>query len=471
MRLGPFLAACLLLTAFTVRPAAAGDDAPPAEVAAALARARIPAGALVAVVEEVGGARPRLALQPDRPVNPASLMKLFTTFAGLELLGPAWRWTTPVWLDGPVRNGVLEGDLVIRGSGDPTLVLERVWLMLRRVRQAGVTEIRGDIVLDRSAFALPAHDPAAFDGDASRPSNVGADALLLNYRALQLGFVPDVAAKVARVSVDVPLAGVALTPTVPLSAAPCEDWRGGLRADFSDPARLRLTGSYPVACGVQTWPIAYADPSGFEARALTGLWQEIGGTLAGRARDGVAPATAPTFETVSPPLADVVRDINKYSNNVMAQQLFLTLGRVQRGVGTPEAARDVLRQWAVDRLGPEAAAGLVVDNGAGLSRDGRATARSLARLLERASASVLMPELIGSLPLSGVDGTLARGRGAVGRAHLKTGSLRDVSGIAGEVLADSGRRYVVVAVVNHPGAGAARAAFDALVDWTAADTR
>ena len=124
-------------------------------------RAGLPREAVVAIVQEVGSARPRLAWQPDQPVNPASLMKLLTTFAALELLGPAWTWTTPVWLQGTLRDGVLDGNLVIKGSGDPKLVLERMWLLLRRVQQLGVREIRGDIVLDRSAFVVPERAPAS----------------------------------------------------------------------------------------------------------------------------------------------------------------------------------------------------------------------------------------------------------------------------------------------------------------------
>ena len=454
-----------------VAPLFAAAAGLPSEVDDALVRAAIPADALVAVVEEVGSTgSPRLALRADRPVNPASLMKLLTTHAGLELPGPAFRWTTPVWIDGPVDAGVLDGNLVIKGSGDPALVLERLWLLLRRVRQAGVREIRGDIVLDRSTFVLPPHDPAAFDGEPTRPSNVGPDALLLNYRSLVLGFAPDAAAGIARITVDVPLSGLVVDGSVALVAGPCGDWRGGLRADLADPDRIRFGGAYPAACGAQTWPVAYAAPAGYDERLLAGLWQEIGGTLAGRVRDGRAPAASPTFEAVSPPLADVVRDINKYSNNLMAEQLFLTLASAQGGVGTPEAARDVLSRWASERLGSAAVAGLVVDNGSGLSRDGRVSARLLARLLQRVAAGPLWSELEASLPLSGIDGTMRRSVALPGRAHLKTGSLRDVAGIAGFVLADSGRRYRVVAIVNHPNANRARPVFDTLVRWVADDS-
>ena len=447
----------------------AAPEALPAAVASALDRAKLPRDALVAWVQEVGAARPRLTWQAEQSVNPASLMKLLTTYAGLELLGPAYTWQTPVWLQGSVRDGVLDGNLVIKGSGDPKLVVERMWLMLRRVQQLGVREIRGDIVLDRSAFAVPEQSPADFDGEALRPYNVGADALLLNYKAIVLTFVPDPARGIATIAADVPLAGVRIDASVPIGSGGCDDWRGALRADFSDPARLRFAGSYALACGEKSWAVASADPTRYNEHALAGLWQELGGRLAGSVRDGAAPASRPNFEIASPALADVVRDINKYSNNVMAQQLFLTLGLTQRGTGTPQAAREVVQQWVSERLGTAAAASLVIDNGSGLSRESRLSAQLLGRLLLAAWTSPVMPELMSSLPASGIGGTLKRSRVGMGRAHLKTGSLRDVAGVAGYVLANSGRRYVVVAIANHSNANAARPAFDALVQWVASD--
>ena len=446
----------------------AAPDTLPATVAAALDHAKVPRDAVVAMVQEVGSSRPRLAWRARQAVNPASLMKLLTTFAGLELLGPAWTWSTPVWLQGSVRDGVLDGNLVIKGSGDPKLVIERLWLLLRRVQQLGVREIRGDIVLDRSDFVVPEQNPADFDGEGLRPYNVRADALMLNFKAVVLTITPDVARGIAVIAADPPLAGVRVDASVPLTNGACEDWRGALRADFSDPMRLRFTGGYAVSCAEKIWPTAYADPNHYNERALLGMWKEMGGRIVGSVRDGAAPATPPTFESSSPALAEVVRDINKYSNNVMAQQLFLTLGLTQRGGGTPAAAREVLRQWATQRFG-DAASVLAVDNGSGLSRDSRVSAQLLTRLLLAAWASPVMPELMSSLPVSGVDGTLKRSRATLGRAHLKTGSLRDVAGIAGYVLANSGRRYVVVAIANHANANAARPAFDALVQWAADD--
>lgn len=440
----------------------------PPEIFTALDRAKVPAEAMVVVVQEVGSARARLSWQPDLPVNPASLTKLLTTYAALELLGPAWAWNTPVWLNGSVRDGVLEGDLVIKGTGDPKLVVERLWLLLRRVQQLGVQEIRGDIVLDRSAFNVPPQHPGDFDNEPLRPYNVRADALMLNYRALSLAFVPDREPALARVLAEPPLGGVAIDATVPLHDGPCGDWRGILQADFSDPARVAFRGSYAAACADRHWSVAYPDPKSYDERLLAGLWQQLGGKLGGVVREGVAPATRPSFESASPALSEVIREINKYSNNVMAQQLFLTLGLARGGVGSPDTAREALRTWMTERLG-KPPFGTWIDNGSGLSRDTRLTAGLLARLLQSAWAGPVMSELMASLPVSGLDGTMLRSRAVVGRAHLKTGSLRDVAAIAGYVLAPSGRRLVVVGIINHPNANAARPALEALVQWAAGE--
>lgn len=447
----------------------------PADVEAALDRAKLPHDAMSVVVQEVGKTSSRLSWQADRPMNPASLMKLLTTDAALDTLGPAWTWTTPVWLQGTLSNpgpqGVLEGDLVIKGSGDPKLVIERTWLLLRRIQQLGVHEIRGDIVLDRSAFKPGEQSPADFDGDPTRPYNVQPDALLLNYRSITLTFTPDIPRGVANVSADAPLHGVHVDTSVPLTSGSCADWRGSLKAELSDPARIRFAGAYPVICGELSWPLAYADPKSYNERLLAGLWREMGGVLTGGVKDGAAPPTTPSLVVTSPTLAEVIRDINKFSNNTMAQQLFLTLGLSQRGLGTPDNAREVLGLWAKAKFGEEATRGLVIDNGSGLSRENRVSAELFARLLQAAWSGTTMPELASSLPVVGIDGTLRKVQTQPGRAHLKSGSLRDVVGLAGYVLSASGRRYVMVAIVNHPSAQGARPALEALLQWVVTEGR
>lgn len=469
--LGTGLAALLFASLLPGSAAQAGERRSlPPEVRSALQRAQIPPSALGVVVIDTATGERVLDEQGQQPMNPASLMKLLPTLAALDRLGPAWTWATPVWLNGPLRDGVLDGHLHLQGRGDPRLTQERLWLLLRRVQQLGVREIRGDIVIDQSAFDLPAADPAAFDGEPLRPYNVKPAALLLNYRSVIYSFVPDPAAGVARVRVEPALAQQQVDRSVPLAAGGCGDWRGGLKASF-EAQRTRFAGSYPAACGELNWPVADPDPASFDARLLQGLWQEMGGRLGGQVRLGPPPlGVAPSFEHPSTPLLDTVRDINKFSNNVMAQQLFLTLALQARPgqAATPDSAQQTLRDWLQQRLGDEALE-VTVHNGSGLSRDNRISARTLAHLLLQAWDSPVMSELMSSLPISGVDGTLRRSRATPGRAHLKTGSLRDVSGLAGYVLSNSGRRYVLVALVNHPQAPGARPALDALVQWTLRD--
>jgi serine-type D-Ala-D-Ala carboxypeptidase/endopeptidase (penicillin-binding protein 4) len=455
----------------------------PAGVEAALARARIPQGAVAVLVQDAEASKPpRLAHRSNVAMNPASVMKLVTTYAALDLLGPAYTWSTPIYLDGRLRNGVLEGNVYIKGQGDPKLVLERLWLLLRRLQGLGVRRIAGDLVLDRSAFELPASDPARFDGEPLRPYNAAPDALLVNYKSLVLTFSPQPGANVAQLQVDPPLLGLASPTTVPLSEAPCNDYRAALKADFADPNRLRFNGSFPAACGEKVWPVAYADPASFATRAVAGVWQTMGGQVDGQVRYGSVPAALlanpPAAQLSSPTLAEVVRDINKFSNNVMAQQLFLTLGllagpNTNNSASTDwERARAVLQGWWAERMGGAEAP--VLDNGSGLSRGERISAQALGQLLTQAYHSPLMSELMSSLPITGTDGTLRRFKGAsAGSAHLKTGSLSNVMARAGFVDSIRQRRYVLVALINHPNANseAAREAMELLVDWVAQDAR
>jgi serine-type D-Ala-D-Ala carboxypeptidase/endopeptidase (penicillin-binding protein 4) len=456
------------LAASLVVAGVAQAQALPPEARQALERAGVPAEAIAVVVHDAHSGKRVLSWQENKSLNPASLMKLATTSAALERLGPAYSWATPVWLVGTLKDGVLEGAVHIKGSGDPKLVVERVWLLLRRLQQQGVREIRGDIVLDNSAFVLPEVDPGEFDGEPLRPYNVRPSALLLNLRSVLYSFVPDEANNVARVVVEPTLAQAQVDRSVPLVAGPCGDWRANLKASF-DAGRVRFAGSYPAACGELVWPLADPMPLTYDARLLQAMWLEMGGQLSGTVREGPAPAdTKPHFELRSPPLAEVVRDINKFSNNLMAQQLFLTLGLQGRRNTSADTSRELLMRWLAERTG-ELGGDTLIDNGSGLSRSQRITAARLARLLLYVNDSPVMSELMSSLPITGTDGTLRRSRATAGRAHLKTGSLRDVAGVAGWVLSNSGKRYVVVALINHPGANAARPALEAVVQHVMRD--
>jgi D-alanyl-D-alanine carboxypeptidase/D-alanyl-D-alanine-endopeptidase (penicillin-binding protein 4) len=437
----------------------------PEVVSRALKAANVPPTAVGISVVPLSGSGLALAVNEHQPMNPASTMKLVTTLAGLELLGPQFVWNTEALATAPVTNGVLEGDLYLRGRGDPQLVIENFWLLVQRLRGLGIREIRGDLVLDRSAFEPMAHDPAAFDGEALRPYNVGPDALLLNYKSISFHFVPDADAKAVRIYAVPQVTGMSVPATVRAVDGPCNDWRARLGGDFSDPLRPQFRGAFPLGCGDRVWHVNLFSHSQYVEAVFGALWSSSGGAWRGRARDGLAPAEARRLaQHESPALPEVIRDINKFSNNVMARQLFLTIGgEVTKQPASVERAQRVIGDWLVikglDR------SGFVLENGAGLSRVERLTPAGLSRLLASAFAGPLMPEYVSSLPLVGVDGTMRKRVGAAGSAHIKTGLLADTRAIAGYVLAASGRRYAVVAFVNHANAGASQAALDDLLNW------
>ncbi len=436
----------------------------PESVAAQLRVAKIPVTALGAMVVPLTGPGLELRHNETQLFNPASTMKLVTTFAGLDLLGPQYTWRTEVMAQSGPRDGRLDGDLFIRGNGDPAFVIENLWLLVQRLRGAGIRDIRGDLVLDRSAFEVAPHDPAAFDGEALRPYNAGPDALLLNYKTVSLFFSPDADGKTARVFALPAVAGLVLPASIRGEGGPCNDWRGRLAGDFSDPLRPQFRGAYPLACGERAWHLNLLEPTPYFEAVFRSLWEASGGTLAGRARAGVAPAAARVLAVQeSRPLAEVIRDINKFSNNVMARQLFLTLAANGAEPASVARAQAVVGEWLAGK--GIARSEFVLDNGSGLSRAERLSARALTLLLAAAYASPLMPEFMASMPIVGVDGTMKKRQAAAGSAHIKTGLLSDARAIAGYVLAASGKRYAVVAIVNHTNAGAAAPALDALLAW------
>lgn len=458
---------CCVFAAAIARAA----ELPPAFVDA-LKRAAIPLDHVAVVVQALDDDVPRLSHQAEAALNPASVMKLVTSFAALQQLGPSYTWTTEVWIDGVLKAGVLDGDLIVRGNGDPSLTLERMWLLQRELRARGLRAIRGGLVLDASSFELPEADPGAFDGEPFAPYNAPAGALVANFNAIALRLKPG-DAQVAIVP-DVALPGVMLTSKLALvETAGCNGWRDALTPGFADAAKAELVveGRYPRVCGEQTWPLALFAPAATFDFLFRGLWAESGGALDGATRAGQAPETPPLLRFESEPLADALRRLNKYSNNLMAKNLFLTLGaEAYGGPATPEkgarAVRDVLIRHGI------ATDKLVLENGSGLSRIERVSASLLNQLLRAAWRSPWFSEFESTLPVAALDGTLRNrfnGSPATGSAHLKTGTLRDVDALAGIVLTAKGRRMAFVMLVNDRNAARARAAQQALLEWAWAD--
>lgn len=437
----------------------------PTALRAALDHSAISPDSVGIYARRIDGRAPALALNAEQPLSPASVMKLVTTYAALEMLGPAYTWQTDFLGDGPLRDGALQGNLYIRGGGDPKITLERFWLWLRELRARGIERIDGDVILDQSLFSRSADN--FVDDEPLRAYKAEPRALLVNFNAFRVRLVPD-AGNTVIVDMFPSLKEIVVDNRVRSSAAPCVAWRDALNYGIETQAGtrvLKLEGGFPVSCGARELQLELIDAEAYIGALFQSLWRELGGVLKGRVRVAETPPAATLIASFhSEPLALAIRDINKYSNNVMARQLLLTLAARAQRPATRAIGVQAIETWlkANGLLAP----GLIIENGSGLSRNERISARGLGKLLEHGWRSRYAPEFVSSLPIAGFDGTLQnRLKSADGAAYarLKTGSLDNVRSIAGYVIDRANVAWVVVAIVNDPRADQAEIVFQALL--------
>jgi D-alanyl-D-alanine carboxypeptidase/D-alanyl-D-alanine-endopeptidase (penicillin-binding protein 4) len=451
--------------------AAPGRSPAPPPLLAMLAEAGVSDDEVGLLAAPVDGGAPLASWNHEVAFNPASTMKLLTTYAALAMLGQDYRWRTEVHLGGPLSGDTLYGDLVVRGGGDPKLVIEDMLALVARMRAAGLREIRGDLIVDDALYALGKGPFEPFDGDASQPYNVTPFPALMNFKSTRFVFAPARGGRVA-VELDPPLADVRIVNEVRLQRGRCRYGADGLRiADESDARRavVRISGRYSAGCGRQGIFAAVLDHRQFIHGFFKAAWLQSGGTWNGVTRVVAGAARGEPWLVWESPrtLAEVAVDVNKTSNNVMTRQLLLQVAAdVFHAPATIDDARRAVRGW-LEQRGldfPE----LVLDNGSGLSRTERISAANQVRLLRDAAASPYADLFRASLPIAGVDGTMRyrlRDHPVSGHAWIKTGSLVGVRAIAGYVDAASGRRYAVSMLVNGPQAKASRAAQDEFIRW------
>jgi D-alanyl-D-alanine carboxypeptidase/D-alanyl-D-alanine-endopeptidase (penicillin-binding protein 4) len=441
----------------------------PDPVLGALATARIPPGAMGVWIQALDDTTPLLQHESERAFNPASTMKLVTTWTALEYLGPQWQWRTRIFSDQWPHGGQLQGPLYLQGGGDPALTLEAMWLLLRQLRARGITTLHGDLVLDSSYFDMPGSPgDGSFDDDPLSPSIVPPHALLINFNTVTALIRSDQQQVEARI--DPPLAGLQLVNAIKLGHGSCEQWKRGVTHEYTTQGEggvLRLAGEFPADCQGSFFRAPLPHDT-YAAEIFRTLWRELGGQFYGKVRTGITPSTAIQLaEQRSPPLSEVIRPINKFSNNVQARQVFLTLGAHTPGKDTlfARASAVVHATLAARNLNmPE----LVLENGSGLSRQERISPAHLGAVLIQAWHGRYGPEFAASLPLAGMDGTLRKRlnpQGNGSRARLKTGTLKDVRALAGYVQDARGRMYALVGMINHPAASDGIPALDALVQW------
>lgn len=453
----------------------AQDSLPPA-VTAALERAGLPEDALAAVALPLGHGGAGWQHRAQVPMQPGSTMKLVTGIVALDRLGPNHRGHTELRSAAPLTaDGTLQGDLVLQGGADPELGVAQLWALLLDLRQRGVKHIAGDLLLDRTLFRPARFDLGLppFDEAPEFPYNVIPDALHLagSLLPIELSAQADGTVKAATVP---PLPGLEITSRMQPSAGPCAGWDDGwlpavVQHRDDGGTRIELQGSFPRGC-TRRVALQLIDRDELAERLFRGLWLGLGGTWAGQARATAAPpGTQLLARRESRPWGELLRHVNKTSDNALARLLYLQLG-VPAMAANPQAgsfalAESAVRDWLHEHRIDDA--GLVLDNGSGLSRSERISAWQLARMVQEAWAGPHAPDLLMSLPTAGVDGTMRRrlkDSPATGWARLKTGTLRNVVGLAGVVRDDRGRPWAVALMINHALASKGRPVLDAFVD-------
>ncbi|GJI97504.1 hypothetical protein RugamoR57_42220 [Duganella caerulea] len=542
----------LILAALIAAGTAHAADLPE-PISALLQAAHIPPeGAGIVVLR---GDTALVSHNAQQSMQPASTMKLFTTMTALEQLGPAFRGRTEFRSSAEVVNGVLQGDLILRGGGDVDLNEDVLLHMLQALRNQGIRKIKGDVLLDRQLFqpARPDVGQPPFDEYPWAYYNVIPDALLTNTNLLKVE-MRSTGNKLGLVMMP-EMEKVGIRSEMKLIDAPCGSWEAGWRSPgvtrSGDKIEVVLHGSFPKNC-IKSTSVDVMDHHDYLERLLRATWRKLGGSISGDVREADATATAPTAtvttspaasavpanpdadaspaanadapaaplsaavatpapsattaaaaaatpapgaatptpatrllaEHVSRPLPEMLRDINKFSDNTLARTVFLMLGSLQAdpvlgsrpiapdgsAASTPMRAETAIRAWLqTQRID---ANGLVFDNGSGLSRTERATPAQLAGVLQAGLKSLWMPEFLSSLPIAATDGTMRKrlkDSPAALRARIKTGSLKSVIAIAGYVTDANNQPCIVVAILNdeHVANGAGRTVLDGVIDWVA----
>ncbi len=472
------LVCCATLNASAALPT---DSWPPA-LNELIRQARFKEHELFFFVQAVDEEQPAIARQADKLGVLASTTKIPTTLAALDLLGSKFRWRTQAFLRGALQDGVLNGHLEVVGGGDPSLDAERLKELMQKLRKRGLNQINGDILINRQAFVINEKDHAQTPiPNADRVHHVRPDAFVVNQSMLSIDFEPVAASKSFRVQTSPALHGIEVINKMTGIAGPCLRHKSTLDFTIEDTAQgrsLTLTGNYPSDCGARRWEISPFSPAEFSKLAVHQAWLDAGGILTGKVVDKPLPISkaraprgkAPKAFAVqeSAPLLEIVEEVNKWSNNVLARHLFLSLvqGFPARSA-TLKDARLSMSAW-LQRYGIGADL-MQLDNGSGLSREERATPAALGKLLVLAwQKEVLRKAFLSTLPIVGIDGTMGsrlKDSAAAGKAFIKTGTLTGVRSIAGYVTAASGKTYAIVALANAANAHLAQPIHDRLIEW------
>jgi serine-type D-Ala-D-Ala carboxypeptidase/endopeptidase (penicillin-binding protein 4) len=477
----------------------------PIGVKKALHSSKIPESALGFNVISIGKLHP----QPNQhswnaqfPMNPASTMKLLTTVAALDILGPQYRWKTNFYTTGLIEQGILNGNLIIQGFGDPKLVPEQLSVISQNLKQLDLQEIQGNLILDRSVYASSIKQSAPQDGESSRTYNVIPDPLLYAFQTLSFRIFNNNGQ--FDVTYTPRLARLRIINQIQEIKGACGDWTKNLKIEIrkinDEEWNAIFVGKLSINCPDIAWNSVSIDSNNFLKQGILASFEDSG--IVWKNHPQIIESEVPSNAKLllshqGTSLTDAVKDINKYSNNVMARQVLLTVGleKGNRPTSTTDSIR-IVKDWLRrSKLNfPE----LVVENGSGLSNVERISPQSMTSLLNFAVSTKNNEIFINSLPIAGVDGTmknrlldrlkklwsanspetiftpdlsLPNGLQKTG-AYMKTGTLQTVRAVSGYVVSKTGKVYAVSSMVNHQNASMGGTAInDALLHWVLDDCR
>ncbi len=420
-----------------------------------LRKEKIPGDSLSILIQPIDSKKPLIAHNIHQAMNPASVIKIVTTYAALHLLGPEYTWKTEFYIDGDLRGNTLFGDLIVKGYGDPYLVEETLLPILRSMRKKGLRHITGKLIIDNSHFAPIEQDPGEFDNKPHRVYNANPSALMTNFQATRFTFTPDT--DTGQVNIDM----WPESPDIQINNE-MQYVKGKCRGSYRWPRMwfdrvgekvvARFKGKYSSACGQHYVHRAVSQPEALFYGAFYPTWQFLDGSLNKGYASGKVSNTAKLFHTThSRPLSEIIRLINKFSNNVMTKQLLLTIASESRSTpATLDLGRKAIDRWlSSQKIDTK---DLYIDNGSGLSRNSRISAKTLGQIMRHQWNSPWMPEIVSSYSILGRDGTgkkRLKNSSINGNMHLKTGLLDHVRSIAGFYHGDNGKRYIIIALHNH----------------------
>jgi D-alanyl-D-alanine carboxypeptidase/D-alanyl-D-alanine-endopeptidase (penicillin-binding protein 4) len=430
------------------------------------------AGAKIGIaVADVESGKTLYAKNDGERFNPASNVKLFTTASALALLGPEYRWKTVVYADGPLAGGELRGRLFLKGHGDPTLVIEDLWRLVTDLYAAGLRRVAGELAVDDTFFDDVRLGPGFDQKQEDLPFRAPNGALSLNYNAVSVRVLPGAGdGAPARVVIDPQTAYFTIVNEARTVAA----GRTAITVEsreVPDHTEILVRGRIRAGDGGQVQLKRVAHPDLYAAWAFRELCARRGIKISGGVVRAAAPATARALSAhYSQPLGVAVRDVNKHSNNFMAEQILKTLGAETGGrPGTWQKGVDAVAAF-LEKLGI-ARADYRMTNGSGLYDSNRFTPAQLVTLLRTAAKDFrFAADFMGSLALAGADGTIGhRMEGSLAERFVraKTGTLAGVSCLAGYAGAP-GRAPIAFAIfmnnVSDSGTPGARRAQDQIAE-------